>query len=71
MGRGATLGIAENDLRSGFVDLKLGAYLLNLRCLLFETRNDSFHSHLIAIQFHAEPGTITSEISSRKQPHVG
>jgi hypothetical protein len=36
----AALLIVENDLRGSFVDLKLGAHLLDLRCLLVETRSE-------------------------------
>jgi hypothetical protein len=35
--------IVENDLRGTFVDLKLGAHLLDLCIVLFQTSCDSFH----------------------------
>jgi hypothetical protein len=38
--RPAALMIVENDLRGSFVQLKVCAHLLDLRCLLFKTRND-------------------------------
>ena len=44
---GEVLLIVENDLRSGFVELKLSAHLLDLRCLLVQTLHHSLHSFLL------------------------
>jgi hypothetical protein len=42
----AALLIVENDLRGSFVDFKVCAHLLDLRRLLFKTRNDRLHRFL-------------------------
>jgi hypothetical protein len=40
-------GLLRDYLRRSFARFKLCAHFLNLRCLIVQTRHDSFHSFLL------------------------
>jgi hypothetical protein len=46
-----------NRLRCGLAQFKLCAHLLDLRCLLVQTRRHSFHSFLLLRDLPAEIGS--------------
>jgi hypothetical protein len=54
---GISLLIVADHLRRRFARFKLGAHLLNLRCLLVQTHRHSFHSFLLLRDLPAEIGS--------------
>ena len=46
-----------DHLRRRFARFKLSAHVLDLRCLLVQTRRDSFHSFLLLRDLPAEIGS--------------